>query len=266
MRKLDMDFYQCGMEGFVVQLPVGHLHIALLNHNRQTGKSTVARNLAAANALFACPSLLVSNEDPNLETLEIFHRNDKTLLAEDIEIPSLFYLYLNRESHGLQTDYATLQTELKHALHFIPEVRQIIWDTPSALSSITRAMLRFAHVILVPFKVEEKSFERLAQTLGLLERIQRRESPDLLYWGLLPVFIKPAQRFSELFSGLALPLFKTRMIPVPIPEDPALARAHEEGRSVFSEDILSTGAVAFKIFSGWIEKSFSNTNKIKRLA
>lgn len=241
------------------------LHIVLLNHNRQSGKTSIARNLAAAGALWKSPTLLVSCEKPNPAHLEIFNESKDSTLAEDTEIPSFFYLYLHPENQALHMDFSTLQRKVKTALTFLPEVREVVWDAPSTLSSLTRAMLRFAHIILVPFKIEEESFERLGQTLGILERIKKGENPNLLYWGMLPIFIQPDQRFSKIFSGLALPLFKTRIIPVPIPEDPAFIRAEEKGRPIFSEDILSTGAIALRNLSEWIGKSFPLRNNQKRL-
>ncbi|MDL2286100.1 hypothetical protein LJC24_01495 [Desulfococcaceae bacterium OttesenSCG-928-F15] len=241
------------------------LHTVLLNHNRQSGKTTIARNLAAAGALWKSPTLLVTCEKPNPVYLEIFNENKDSTLAEDIEISSFFYLFIHPENQGLHMDFPTLQKKVKTALTFLPEVRQVVWDAPSTLSSLTRAMLRYAHIILVPFKIEEESFERLGQTLGILERIKKNENPNLLYWGMLPIFIKPDQRFSKIFSGLALPLFKTQIIPVPIPEEPAFIRAEEKGRPIFSEDILSTGAIALRNLSDWIGKSFSFKNEQKRL-
>ncbi|TWI64832.1 cellulose biosynthesis protein BcsQ [Desulfobotulus alkaliphilus] len=226
--------------------------LCFLNHNRDTGKTATARNLAAAGALSGKPALVIFSQGYPAFAGEGKYLSYGSGIFEDYQISGLFYMQADCFTSG---DFSTgVETGKKLAGLFdvLPPETLIFWDTPSALSAETRTALSFSSAVFIPLGLEALSFDRLGPSLGLLEWVRRERQEPLPLLGMIPVCVRPDQALYRIFSGPAHKLFRAKMVPVPIPEDFSVKRAESMGRPVFCEDLLSPAAFAYQMLYRWI--------------
>lgn len=240
---------------FMVMSPM-HRILCFLNHNRHTGKTATIRNLAAARALGGKPTLLLISESA-LPSPVWLSPIENTNLYEDREIPGLFYSIIHGDQRGSSPE--SLKAQIAEASDRLPADTLFFWDTPSALSPHTRAALDFAHGVFIPFPMDASSFDRLGPSLGLLEWMRRKKNSPLPLLALIPVCVQEKAHLSQIFSGPALGLFRSRMAATPIPKDSCLHRAEAANRPVFCQDLLAPAALAFHLLYQWIEEKRLHT-------
>lgn len=230
-----------------------HRILCVLNHNRETGKTATVRNLAAARVLCGKPALVIADRKNEAFVHEDIFCIKGSALAADREISGLFYLRLQGLAEERESFCLHAAKALQMAQDMLPPETLFFWDTPSALSLHTRTALFFAHGVLMPLMMEASAFDRLGPSLGLLEWVRRERQASLPLLGLLPVRVQGRERLSEIFSGPALALFRARMAPFPVPEDPLVQEMEAAGRPVFCKDLLSPAALAFHMLAQWVQ-------------
>lgn len=126
-------------------------------------------------------------------------------------------------------------------------------DTPAGLGGITRAALRVAQFVVVPFQTESLSLRSVGQVLRVMEHVRARENPGLQLLGILPTMVDKSKSSSvsvltEMWSGFA-GVFETA-----IPRQDVYGVASAEGLPVsFLPGPISPEARRFELLAAEME-------------
>ncbi|MCW7754079.1 ParA family protein [Desulfobotulus sp. H1] len=231
---------------------VMHSVFCFINHNRDTGKTATVRNIAAAMALSGKQVLAVFPPAAACHEGWSSSLSVGNEMAEDEVIKGLYFLTPDFGFPEEDLSWPMICQKIETILTSLPADMVVLLDTPSAFSAFTRAGLFLARGGLIPLQLDASSFDRLGPTLGLLEWVRREKQQALPLLGMIPVRVRPQQSLSRIFSGPALSLFRAKMAPFPVPEDPLVSRAELNGKPVFYEDILSPSAKSYGMLAAWI--------------
>ncbi|KAA3643956.1 MAG: hypothetical protein DWQ07_17725 [Chloroflexi bacterium] len=195
-----------------------------------------------AGGIFGEPS--EAYDGPTLAELLINETSVPTLsIVQQSQIPirgagNLDYLpthkgKMNRASRLLQGE-----VDGQYRLHEVLEplydlYRYIVIDTPPTLDALTVNSLIAATHVLIPVELAAFSFDGLQGVLDTIQRVQKRQNPDLKVLGILPsrcAFQRAEQR--EIYEHLEQE-YAELLLP-PVAERADVTYANSEGLDIFS--------------------------------
>lgn len=198
--------------------------LAITSAKGGVGKTTVALNLALAFADRGTRTLLVDT-DPQGGVGHSLARGDVELpgladvlagerIATDVLLPTK-HPSLTLLPRGRLAPYDVAAFEL--ALARTPTLDELleevasdfdlaIIDTPAGLGLVSRAVLRDADFVLLPFQAEPLALRSIVQSLEVLRHVKSAENPRLELAGILPTMVARHQEASqevmtEIWSG-----------------------------------------------------------------
>jgi len=104
-----------------------------------------------------------------------------TLLPADVRLASVERNLYDKDNY----EYL-----LKQTLQFWPEFDYILLDCPPSLSAITLMALTAAQTVLIPVQSEYYAARGLGRLLDIVEAVQARTNPTLLYYLFVTMFDK----------------------------------------------------------------------------
>ena len=241
--------------------------IAFANQKGGVGKTTSAVNTASYLALSGKKVLLVDTDAQGNATSGLgINKRDCAYSVYDILIGRVraSETVQKTDQKGLDVipssinvvgaeielvDEPDREFQLKKALSEIYDSYDIIIiDCPPSLGLVTMNCLTAADGVVIPVLCEFYSLEGLSQLTQSIKQIQKRYNPNLtligvlvnMYDGRLNLTLQVMDEMKKYFSDK---LFRT-----PIPRAVRLSEAPSHGKSIFSYDRYSKGALAYESF------------------
>lgn len=239
--------------------------LAVVNQKGGVGKTTTAVNLSAYLAKEGKPTLLI-DIDPQANATsgigvskESIRSTVYDLVARQIHPVSAVALTSIRGLHVIPStnDLAGAEVELvglprrefklRDSLSQIFEnYHYIIIDCPPSLGLLTVNALTASSKVIIPIQCEYYALEGLGNLLRTLTLIKNSLNPHLEIAGALLTMHDRRLKISykiieEVKNNFPGPVFETI-----IPRNVRLAEAPSFGKSIFSYDIFSSGARAYK--------------------
>lgn len=239
--------------------------IAIVNQKGGVGKTTTSINLASFLAKDGRPTLLIDADPQANATSGVGVGKDSLrgtiydVLIRDIHPLSAISLTGLRGLHILPStdDLAGVEVELvsrqgrefvlKKALEKAAHnYSYILIDCPPSLGLLTINALTAANQLIIPIQTEYFALEGLGKLLKTVSLIRGSLNPNLEIGGALLTMHEKRRKLSnrvieEVRNHFPGPVFDTV-----IPRNVKLAEAPSFGKSIFSYDIFSTGARAYK--------------------
>lgn len=220
----------------------------LANHNKGSGKTATAINLAASIAVTGKTTLLVSflgEEDGSS------HPRPESDSQPDIpyQHPHITTFWsLSFSFPGSTKDpVAYLHMRIRTAISQMgAEDPFILIDAPSSLAVSMRAVFAVSDGFYIPMEIKGDAFDRLAPTFAAVDWVRNDTGSAIPFLGIIPVRVQKGQRLHQIFSGPVFPFFASRVIPIPVPEDACIQNALEKGEPGMVLDLLSPAVVAFQ--------------------
>ena len=239
--------------------------LAVVNQKGGVGKTTTAVNLSAFLAKEGKPTLLV-DIDPQANATsgigiekESIHKTVYDLIARQAHPVSAIALTSIRGLHVIPStdDLAGAEIELvgmprrefklKDSIsHIFSNYHYVVIDCPPSLGLLTVNALTASAKVIIPIQCEYYALEGLRNLLKTITLIKSALNPELEIGGALLTMhdkrLKISRRIiEEVKNNFPGPVFETI-----IPRNVRLAEAPSFGKSIFSYDIFSKGARAYK--------------------
>jgi chromosome partitioning protein len=239
--------------------------ISIVNQKGGVGKTTTSINLAAFLAQEGKPTLLI-DIDPQANATsgigvqkESIRNTVYDILAREVHPLSAVSLTSIKGLHLVPstTDLAGVEVELvnKEAREFIlksalekvaDNYHYILIDCPPSLGLLTVNALTASDKVIIPIQSEYYALEGLGKLLRTVSLIRRSLNPELEIGGALITMHDKRLKLSfkvidEVRNHFPGPVFDTI-----IPRNVKLAEAPSFGKSIFSYDVFSKGARAYK--------------------
>ncbi len=239
--------------------------LAVVNQKGGVGKTTTSVNLSAFLAREGKPTLLididpqgnatsgigVSSESIKSTIYDVIaHKTHPTSAISLTPVRGLHIIPSTEDLAGAEVELVNFprrEFRLKEALFQIFEnYNYIVIDCPPSLGLLTVNALTAASKVIIPVQCEYYALEGLGNLLKTLTLIRNSLNPDLKIEGALLTMhdkrLKISHRvLEEVRENFPGPVFETI-----IPRSVRLAEAPSFGKSIFSYDIFSTGARAYK--------------------
>ncbi len=179
------------------------LRLAIASQKGGVGKTTISLNLAVAFAQKGYRTVLVDTDPQGAINLALGKGNSEfpgvlellsgklALSAALIQthLPNLKLLPKGRLAMSQVPSYERLlfsqdpKQQLTRGL--AAEADIAIFDTAAGLGMMTRAILRLATHVMVPFKVDHLNLRSVHQVLQVIDAVRQAENPQLQFLGLL---------------------------------------------------------------------------------
>ncbi len=239
--------------------------IAIVNQKGGVGKTTTSINLASFLAKDGKPTLLI-DADPQANatsgigaTKDFLRGTIYDVLIRDIHPLSAISLTGLRGLHILPStdDLAGVEVELvsKESREFVLKkaiekashnYSYILIDCPPSLGLLTVNALTAADKVIIPIQTEYFALEGLGKLLKTVSLIRSSLNPELEIGGALLTMHEKRRKLSSRVIEEVRKHFPGPVFDTVIPRNVKLAEAPSFGKSIFSYDIFSTGARAYK--------------------
>ncbi|OIP23696.1 sporulation initiation inhibitor Soj [bacterium CG_4_10_14_0_2_um_filter_33_32] len=239
--------------------------LAVVNQKGGVGKTTTSINLSAFLAKEGKQTLLI-DVDPQANAtsgLGVSRESIKAtvydIIAKQTHPVSAITLTSIRGLHTIPSteDLAGAEIEiinfprrefrLKDALDNIDHnYNYIIIDCPPSLGLLTINALTAAHKVLIPVQTEYYALEGLGHLLKTVTLVKNALNPQLEIAGALLTMHDKRLKISYRIIEEVRNHFPGRVFETIIPRNIRLAEAPSFGQSIFSYDLFSSGARAYK--------------------
>lgn len=237
--------------------------IAVSNQKGGVGKTTTAVNLSAAMAILGHKSLLI-DMDPQgnatsaagIDKRIVFPSIYNVLVdlaaietaVNNTDIPGYSVIGSGNDLVGAESELASAvakESRLRGAIAAIRDKFDIIFiDCPPSLGVLTLNALNACSRVLIPIQSEYYAMEGVAQLMETINRVKKAWNPSIEIDGILtmydPRIVLANQVRGELSKFLGQRLFSTL-----VPRNVRIAEAPSFGKSIFSYDKNSRGAIAY---------------------
>lgn len=239
--------------------------IAIANQKGGVGKTTTSVNLASFLADDGKPTLLIDS-DPQANATsgigttkdgirntiyDVLARNVHPLSAVSLTaIRGLHIIPSNEDLAGAEIElvnYPKREFRLKESILTIRDnYHYVLIDCPPSLGLLTVNALAAADKVIIPIQPEYYALEGLGKLLKTISLIRQGINPNLEIGGALMTMHDKRNKLSyrvidEVKRHFPGPVFDTI-----IPRNVRLAEAPSFGKSIFSYDLFSSGARAYK--------------------
>jgi len=239
--------------------------LAVVNQKGGVGKTTTAINLSAFLAKEGKPTLLIDIDPQANATSGIGVQRESLkatvydLIARDFHPHSAIALTGIRGLHvvpstddlaGAEVELVNLperEFKLKNSISRVSEnYNYIVIDCPPSLGLLTINALTASSKVIIPIQCEYYALEGLGHLLKTLTLIKNALNPRLEIGGALLTMHDKRLTISrrvieEVRNNFPGPVFETI-----VPRNVRLAEAPSFGKSIFSYDVFSKGAKAYK--------------------
>ena len=238
--------------------------ISVVNQKGGVGKTTTAVNLSAYLAKEGKPTLLIdvdpqANATSGIGVEESVKSTVYDVIARKAHPTSAIILTPVRGLHiipstqdlaGAEVELVNLdrrEYRLKEAIYHVNDnYHYIIMDCPPSLGLLTLNALAASSQVIIPIQCEYYALEGLGKLLKTLTLIKNALNPSLEIGGALLTMYDKRLRISYRVMEEVKNNFPGSVFETIIPRNVRLAEAPSFGKSIFSYDIFSSGAKAYK--------------------
>ena len=239
--------------------------ITVCNQKGGVGKTTTAINIASYVAMASHKTLLV-DIDPQANATSGLGIDKKSVTASTYECllnhvnfkdiissTQINNLYLAPSSIRLTGAEIELVSELgreaklKQALQAIKEEYDYIFiDTPPSLGLLTLNALTAAERLIIPLQCEYYSLEGISQLLNTINLVKENLNPQLEVEGVVLTMADFRTRLADEVINEVKAYFGDKVYNIVIPRSIKIAEAPGYGKSIFTYDPKSKGALKYK--------------------
>ncbi|HOE96170.1 MAG TPA: ParA family protein [Candidatus Sumerlaeota bacterium] len=239
--------------------------IAISNQKGGVGKTTTAVNLAACLADLGHRTLLV-DLDPQSNASSALGFDSNRLDASiydalldhaaptvhplDAQHSNLFLLPSSMDLAGAEfelIDREGRETALRDALARLDQpFDYILIDSPPSLGLLTLNALVAARWVLIPVQAEYLALEGLSRMVQTIQRINRKQNPELEILGLLATLYDSRTNLAHQVLEELRRAFPDKVFSTPVTRSVRLSEAPSYGQTILRYDARSSGALQYQ--------------------